>query len=322
VVTFSHSANFERTNPPGTGKTTCAELYGRLLRELGFLSSGDVVSKTASDFVGNVVGESQTKTNQILESARGKVLIVDEAYALDDSLYGKQVLDTIVEKVHGNPNEDIAVLLLGYEEQMLAMLRNQNPGLTRRFPKEHAFYFDDYNDNELLEIMKGNLKANQVKASLEFCEKALAVLRKQRAQSNFGNAGAAELIVKGALLRAADRLSTSCDAMTLEDVDIDDPGTVRSEKDSDPLSLLDGLYRMSKVKDKLEQMQKAWAVSKRDGDEEPNLGHFVFTGSPGKYSCRVATTMSRCAATLTFCLGISVRNRENNCCSCYCRSSL
>ena len=105
---------------PGTGKTTCAKLYGRLLKELGFLSNGDVVSKTASDFIGAHVGESQTKTSQILECSRGKVLIIDEAYALDDSLYGKQVLNTLMEKVQGSPSDyHAAVCLLGYEEPML-----------------------------------------------------------------------------------------------------------------------------------------------------------------------------------------------------------
>jgi hypothetical protein len=59
--------------------------------QLNFLSVGDVVISTASDFVGAVVGESQKKTNAMLEKARGKVLVIDEAYNLDDNLYGKQV---------------------------------------------------------------------------------------------------------------------------------------------------------------------------------------------------------------------------------------
>src|SRR5690606_31781901 len=50
---------------PGTGKTTCAELYGRLLKQLGLLSIGEVVKKTASHFVGQYIGQSQTKTNDI-----------------------------------------------------------------------------------------------------------------------------------------------------------------------------------------------------------------------------------------------------------------
>jgi hypothetical protein len=76
---------------PGTGKSTCGEMYGRLLKELNFLSIGEVVRATASDLVGQFIGESQQKTNTMLEKAKGKVLIIDEAYNLDDKMYGKQV---------------------------------------------------------------------------------------------------------------------------------------------------------------------------------------------------------------------------------------
>lgn len=83
------------------------------MKELGFLSIGDVVFKTASDLGGSIVGESQKKATELLESCRGKVLVIDEAYCLDDKLYGKNVLDTLVEKVQGTVNDDIVVLLLG-----------------------------------------------------------------------------------------------------------------------------------------------------------------------------------------------------------------
>jgi Holliday junction resolvasome RuvABC ATP-dependent DNA helicase subunit len=53
---------------PGTGKTTCAHFYGSLLKATGFLSNGTVVSKTASDFIADVVGGSQVKTKAILSS--------------------------------------------------------------------------------------------------------------------------------------------------------------------------------------------------------------------------------------------------------------
>lgn len=117
-----------RARALGTGKTTVAKIYGRVLRALRFLSNGDLVLKSASDFVGKAVGESQAQTRAILEQAQGKVLFIDECYVLDDQLYGKQALDTIVEKVSGAPGEDIAVLMAGYEPQVKAMLRNQNPG--------------------------------------------------------------------------------------------------------------------------------------------------------------------------------------------------
>ena len=280
----------------GTGKTTCAKLYGRLLKELGFLSNGSVVMKSANDFVGQFIGESQNKTSQILNSAQGKVLIIDEAYNLDDTLFGKQVLDTLVEKVQGGPTADIVVLLLGYEEQMLAMLRNQNPGLARRFPKDHALYFDDYSDDQLLEIINFNVESNKVKASLEFKMKSLEILQQQRSQANFGNAGAAELIVKGAMLKSVERLGTSFSGnIILEDIDIDVPG---AQENGDPLQQLDALYRMEKVKAKLEKMKKTWAVSKQDGDEKTPLGHFVFTGNPGTGKTTVARTIANVLCSL------------------------
>jgi AAA+ superfamily predicted ATPase len=71
---------------PGTGKTTVAKIYGKILRALRLLSNGELLSKTASDFVGDVVGASQSRTRALVEAAQGKVLLIDEAYVLDDNL--------------------------------------------------------------------------------------------------------------------------------------------------------------------------------------------------------------------------------------------
>ena len=64
---------------PGTGKSTVAEIYGKVLNALGLLSNGEVILKTAGDFIGSVVGESQNKAALILQLAQGKVLVIDEA---------------------------------------------------------------------------------------------------------------------------------------------------------------------------------------------------------------------------------------------------
>ena len=64
------------------------------------------------------------------------------------------MLDTIVEKVQNTESDDTAVLMLGYEKQMREMLRNQNPGLARRFSSDYPFMFDDYNQQELLQILQ------------------------------------------------------------------------------------------------------------------------------------------------------------------------
>ena len=133
---------------PGTGKTTCAHLYGLLLKATGFLSNGTVVSKTASDFVADVVGGSQVKTKAILTASAGKVLLIDEAYVLENNMYGAEVLNTLVEKIEMGSGQDLVVVMCGYEKQMRAMIRNQNPGLSSRFSQE--FMFDDYNDAQVI----------------------------------------------------------------------------------------------------------------------------------------------------------------------------
>jgi SpoVK/Ycf46/Vps4 family AAA+-type ATPase len=96
---------------PGTGKTTVAKLYAGILRDLGLLSKGDAVLKTASDFVGSVLGASESATRAILKSAEGCVCVIDEAYGLHSTVggagvsggggdpYRTAVIDTIVEQV-------------------------------------------------------------------------------------------------------------------------------------------------------------------------------------------------------------------------------
>ena len=184
--------------------------------------------------------------------------------------------------MQGALSDDIAVLLLGYEQEMLKMIQGQNPGLARRFPKEHAFYFDDYDENELLDILNFNLEASEVAASFAFREKAIDILRAQKKQQNFGNAGAVELLVKGAMLKAAKRSDNTASNLELQANDIQDLGSARGVKDDDPLAQLDQLYRMDSIKSKLVKMKKHLEVQRREGGEEPDLGHFVFLGSPGK----------------------------------------
>ena len=137
-------------------------------KALRLLSNGDVLLKSASDFKGSVVGETEQLTKGILEMAQGKVLVIDEAYNLwsggggggsdgggtggaSASNYGALALDTLVEKVQ--TGGDIAVILIGYKRQMMEMLDNSNPGLRSRFDPASALEFEDYSDRELTQIL-------------------------------------------------------------------------------------------------------------------------------------------------------------------------
>ncbi|KAI9096945.1 hypothetical protein DFS34DRAFT_128949 [Phlyctochytrium arcticum] len=287
---------------PGTGKTTCAKLYGRLLKQLGFLSQGDVIFKTASDFTGAHVGESQAKTNALIESAKGKVLVIDEAYNLDDNMYGKQVLDVLVEKIQGSEHDDIVVLLLGYEEPMLRMLRTQNPGLARRFPREYAFVFEDYNDLELSEIFKESCRARNVRPpSFSVVERVLEKLSKQRALANFGNAGSVNSLLVNAIAKASARQTGHDDIVLLpEDFDYG-----KSPDEMDSFAPLDKLYRIDNIRQSLVELKNAFTIAEWEGSALPDVGHFVFRGSPGTGK----TTVARVMASILFDLGILSINK-------------
>ncbi|KAJ9456884.1 Protein cfxQ-like protein [Diplonema papillatum] len=268
---------------PGTGKTTCAGMYGEVLKHLGFLSKGDVVSKSAGDFGGSVVGAAQQNTLAILQSSVGKVLVIDEAYSLNDGQYGRQVLDTIVEKVQGG--DDIAVLLLGYEQPMKQMLRDQNPGIARRFNEAYAFHFDDYNDRELFAILQLQLQDLKVGASHDFKEKALEILGTQRLRGNFGNAGAVKALLQAAFQKACKREAQQTGGKAK-------PPAARTEllacdlanegaADADVLKPLEAMYQMDDLRSLLVSIRDTHRVAAREGCAPPALGHFVFTGAPG-----------------------------------------
>ncbi|KAJ3397278.1 hypothetical protein HDU80_009611, partial [Chytriomyces hyalinus] len=283
---------------PGTGKTTCAGIYAKILKQLNFLTKGELVVSTASDFVGQYVGQSQTKTNALIEKARGNVLLIDEAYNLNDNLYGKQVLDVLVEKVQGSENDDIAVLLCGYDEPMLAMLRDQNPGLARRFPREYAFDFQDYTDSELMQLFDYECANKKVKVAFLAKKAAMEMLAKQRHMPNFGNAGAVNLLIRNAVSKASVRQSAGSDSyLTLEDF-----GEIQN---TDPMRRLEGLYRIDSVKASLIELRDAYNVALKEGSELPNVTNFVFTGSPGTGK----TTIARVMAEILFEMGILSTNR-------------
>ncbi|PFH58340.1 hypothetical protein XA68_13854 [Ophiocordyceps unilateralis] len=201
LVEFSLNRVF--LGSPGTGKTTVAKLYGRILADLGYLSNGEVVVKTAADFIGSTLGHSEALTKGILAATTGKMLVIDEAYGLYGGGGGEgasttsdpfraAVVDTIVAQVQNVPGEDRCVILLGYAEKMEPFFQNVNPGLARRFQMDSPVVFEDFNNEQLSRMVQLKLKASGFVATVRGKRAALEVLARERNRPNFGNGGAVD----------------------------------------------------------------------------------------------------------------------------------
>lgn len=146
------------TGNPGTGKTTIARVVSRYLKAIGVLSGGQLVEVSRADLVGKYVGHTAPLTNQVIQSAIGGVLFIDEAYSLyrgkDDS-FGLEAIDTLVKGIEDN-RDNLIVILAGYSDEMEEFL-TANSGLKSRFP--NIINFPDYSGEELLKIAEITAKS-------------------------------------------------------------------------------------------------------------------------------------------------------------------
>ena len=143
---------------PGTGKTTVCKIFGSLLRQAGALTKGHVVVCDRGTFIGTLWGDEERSMKQVLEMAKGGVLMVDEAYLLNgkhENDPGKLVIQLLMNILADETQRDIAVVLCGYKEPMMKLL-DTNPGLQSRFPNK--FEFTDFTVDELIEITKRRIK--------------------------------------------------------------------------------------------------------------------------------------------------------------------
>jgi SpoVK/Ycf46/Vps4 family AAA+-type ATPase len=146
---------------PGTGKTTVARLYGRLLHALGMLRSGHLVEADRGDLVGEYVGHTAPKTQAVFRKALGGVLFIDEAYALTPrgqaSDFGQEALAVLV-KLMEDHRDDVAVIVAGYPADMTRFI-TANPGLGSRFSR--TLTFDDYSTGDLVDIVASQAAEHQ-----------------------------------------------------------------------------------------------------------------------------------------------------------------
>lgn len=213
------------TGNPGTGKTTIARLVSRMMKACGILKQGQLVEVTRADLVGKYVGHTAPLTMDVIQSAIGGVLFIDEAYSLyrgkDDS-FGLEAIDTIVKAMEDH-RDDLIIILAGYSKEMEDFLK-ANSGLKSRFA--NIIHFEDYTGEELMQISKSIAKSKDyviAKDALKPIQDYFTIVQ-MRKDATSGNGRLARNLVEDAILRQSKRLledpSAEMDVLLLQDFDL------------------------------------------------------------------------------------------------------
>ncbi len=215
------------TGNPGTGKTTVAMRMGEILKRLGYVREGHLVTVTRDDLVGQYIGHTAPKTKEVIKKAMGGVLFIDEAYYLykpeNERDYGAESIEILLQVMENN-RDDLVVILAGYKDKMDRFFLS-NPGMRSRIA--HHIDFPDYQPEELLSIAKLMLAGQNYRFSTAAEEAFIRYLKLRMAMDHFSNARSVRNALDRARLRQANRLFgrrsgtiTRDDLMTLEAEDV------------------------------------------------------------------------------------------------------
>jgi hypothetical protein len=187
---------------PGTGKTTVARLVGGIYRALGLLTKGQLVEVDRSELVAGYLGQTAIKTAEVVASAAGGVLFIDEAYSLAGDQYGQESVDTLVKEMEDR-RDDLVLIVAGYPGPM-AIFIAQNPGLASRF--RTTIEFSDYTDEELVRILEDMAQAADYDLDDACVDRFSAILAMTPRGPMFGNGRFARNMLEAAIGRHAWRL--------------------------------------------------------------------------------------------------------------------
>jgi hypothetical protein len=196
------------TGAPGTGKTTVARLFGRLLHSLGVLKTDRLVETSRAELVAGFVGQTAAKVDKAVDDALDGVLFIDEAYALtesgSDEDFGREAVTQLIKRMEDERGR-LAVIVAGYSRPMADFLAS-NPGLQSRVGE--VIEFPDYDPGELRQIFAGFCAAADydltpaAAARLAIILDGLYAARTER----FGNARTMRNLFEDAIVAQAGRL--------------------------------------------------------------------------------------------------------------------
>ena len=154
ITTERPMRHFVFLGPPGTGKTTVARVLAKIFYAFGLLQMPEVIEAHRANLVGEYLGATAIKTNELIDSALGGVLFIDEAYSLVNEgdgqadRFGVEAVQTLLKRAEDN-RENLIIILAGYEKQMETFLVS-NPGLASRFATR--LKFPSYSPPEMMAL--------------------------------------------------------------------------------------------------------------------------------------------------------------------------
>jgi SpoVK/Ycf46/Vps4 family AAA+-type ATPase len=314
--------HFVFLGPPGTGKTAVARTIAKIFYAFGLLDSPVVVEAQRADLVGEYLGATAIKTNDLVDSALGKVLFIDEAYSLvnegdgQGDRFGHEAIQALLKRAEDD-RESLIIVLAGYERQMENFLA-ANPGLNSRFGLRVKF--PGYSAAELLALAdlalrgKGELLDPDARPVLR---KLFEEIARRRLADELGNGRfVRSLLAKAGQHRdvrvmAGPAEPSSAELVTLRAEDIEPAyaeltarfrGYTDTPTVDSALAELDALVGLEPVKQQVHEIAAQLKVARlRDRQglaSQPPVRHFVFTGPPGTGKTTVARIIGRIFASL------------------------
>lgn len=286
---------------PGTGKTTVARIIGDVLYQKQVISRPDVIEVSRADLVAEYVGQTASKTREVLKSALGGILFIDEAYTLSnggENDFGREAIDEILKFMEDN-RDDIMIIFAGYPKEMKKFLK-MNSGLKSRIP--NVFDFEDYTADEIVRIGLFDLKKRNYTVNELYYEKELKDYYDKENDHSNGRwiRNVNEKIMKAQALRLAESDNISVDL--LQEITQDDINQVVNKdleinSADDAHAKLNSLIGLEKVKQQVSKFINMSVINNKRKEQGLATSavslHSLFLGNPGTGKTTVARIMGQ-----------------------------